>query len=234
MIVTAENALEEVTGERIWPKNDYFKSQVTDYYMKKVKYLENSIFYVSQVFLTIQKGEKMFCGAHFILGQIIEAANVPVYIDNYKCWPEEVKTYQLQYCLSTGKFQKLYKTIGLIIIRGDDDEMFSNYGYEKQKSKLLYSVQRRCISNSFSRTLFNKHREAIACGEMKDKFSKLFFFLSSVTDRSEEVNQYLNNVIIRPVDIVQSDFKQWTESGEDFESHYLELFGEKRRIARIF
>ena len=211
MIVAAENALEEVSGERIWPKNGYFKSQITDYYMKKVKYLENSIFYVSQVFLTIQKGEKMFCGTHFILGQIIEAANVPVYIDNYKCWPEEVKTYQLQYCLSTGKFQKLYKTIGLIIIRGDDDEMFSNYGYEKQKSKLLYSVQGRCISNSFSRTLFNKHREAIACGD-----------------------QYLNNVIIRPVDIVQSDFKQWTESGEDFESHYLELFGEMRRIARIF
>ena len=34
---------------------------------------------------------------------------------------------------------------------------------------------------------------------MKDEFSKLFFFLLSVTDRSEEVNQYLNNVSIRPV-----------------------------------
>ena len=35
---------------------------------------------------------------------------------------------------------------------------------------------------------------------MKDEFSKLFFFLLSVTDRSEKVNQHLNNVSIRPVD----------------------------------
>ena len=35
---------------------------------------------------------------------------------------------------------------------------------------------------------------------MKDEFSKLFFFPLSVTDRSEEVNQYLNNVSIRSVD----------------------------------
>lgn len=35
---------------------------------------------------------------------------------------------------------------------------------------------------------------------MKDEFSKLFVFLLSVTDKSEKINQYLNNVSIRPVD----------------------------------
>lgn len=61
---------------------------------------------------------------------------------------------------------------------------------------------------------------------MKDEFSTLVFFLSSVTDRSEEVDQYLNNVSIRPVGIAQYDFNQWIESGEDFEPHYSELFSE--------
>ena len=69
-------------------------------------------------------------------------------------------------------------------------------------------------------------------GGMKYKLSKLFFFLPSVTGRSEEVNQCLNNVSIKPVDIVQSDFKQWIVSGKDSESHYLDLFGEKKPIAR--
>ena len=67
---------------------------------------------------------------------------------------------------------------------------------------------------------------------MKGEFSALVFFLSSVTDRSEEVNQYLNNVSIRPTGIAQYDFNQWIESGEDFEPHYSELFGEKKHIAR--
>ena len=36
MIVTADNALGEVFSERIWPQNNYFKSQVIEYNIKKL------------------------------------------------------------------------------------------------------------------------------------------------------------------------------------------------------
>ena len=50
--------------------------------------------------------------------------------------------------------------------------------------------------------------------------------------RLEDVNKYLNNVSIKPLDITQADFKQWTESGLDLEPQYLELSGEKKKITR--
>ena len=159
----------------------------------------------------------MFYRDHFILGRIIGTANIAADIDKYECGPEEIKIYRPQYDLNTGKFRGFHKIVGLIIVRGDDNETFFNYEFGKEKTKLLYSVQRRCIPKSLSGTLFNKNKYAIVNGEMKDEFSKFFFFLSSVTDRSEEVNQYLNNVSIRPVDIVQNNFKQWIDSGKDFE-----------------
>lgn len=43
-------------------------------------------------------------------------------------------------------------------------------------------------------------------GELEGDFSKLYFFLLSVTDRSEEINQYLKNVSISPVDIKREEF----------------------------
>ena len=74
---------------------------------------------------------------------IIEAANVPADIGNYKYGPEEVKICQPEYDLSTGKFQGLYKTVGLIIVRGDNDETFFNFGFEKEKYKLIFCAKKK-------------------------------------------------------------------------------------------
>ena len=37
----------------------------------------------------------------------------------------------------------------------------------------------------------------------KKKMQNIFFFLPSIIDRSEEINKYLNNVSISPIDITQ-------------------------------
>ena len=47
-----------------------------------------------------------------------------------------------KYNTSTGEFKGLYKTIGFLVVRGAPDKFFFNYGYNQNKSKVLYSHYR--------------------------------------------------------------------------------------------
>ena len=58
-------------------------------------------------------------------------------------------------------FKGLYKTIGYLVVIGSPEEVFSNYGYDHEKSKVLYSHYRRRIPNLYSGTIFTHHREMI-------------------------------------------------------------------------
>lgn len=51
-------AIVEVSGEKIWPIEGYFKNQMTDYDTEKVNYPQNSIFYVNQRNLIIKQKRK--------------------------------------------------------------------------------------------------------------------------------------------------------------------------------
>ena len=118
-----------------------------------------------------------------------------------------------KYNSETEEFVGLYQTIGLIVIRGDAEEVFFNYGYDKEKSKVLCSHYRRRIPNAFCGTMFNRHRMAVESGELESDRSCLFFFCPSVTDRSEEINQCLKNVSITPVDVELKKLNEWVDNG---------------------
>ena len=90
------------------------------------------------------------------MGQILEVANPPEDISTYILKENEVKMIRPKYDAETGEFLGLYKNFGFIVVRGSPDEVFFNYGYNKDKSKVLYSPYRRRIPNSFSRTIFNR------------------------------------------------------------------------------
>ena len=64
-----------------------------------------------------------------------------------------------------GEFLGSYETVGFMVVRGSPDEVFFSCGYNKDKSKVLYSLYRRKVSNSFSETIFNCHREMIETGD---------------------------------------------------------------------
>ena len=49
--------------------------------------------------------------------------------------------------------------------------------------------------------MFNKHCVAVGSGELESDRSYLFFYYPSVTDSSKEINQYLKNVSITPIDV---------------------------------
>ena len=59
----------------------------------------------------------------------------------------------------------------------------------------------------------------------REKFSKKFFFLPSMTDCKEQVNQYIGKVSLTPVDCLYKDFKKYSPSNKeldptDLESHH--------------
>ena len=82
---------DDICSEKIWSKGGFYRDERSGFGMEKVNYLENTLFYVNQAYMTVQKGENIFYSNHFILRQVIPAANVPTDVDSYKCGPDEVK-----------------------------------------------------------------------------------------------------------------------------------------------
>ena len=70
-----------------------------------------------------------------------------------------------KYNADTGEFLGLYETVGFMVVEGSPDEVFFNYGYNRDKSKVLHSHYGRRIPNSFSGIIFNCHR-TIETGEI--------------------------------------------------------------------
>ena len=184
----------QVSGQKIWSQSGYFKNQPTNCSMEKVNYPENSIFYISQGYSTIQNIKKMYYADDFLIDQNIEASNPPENIETHVCKDREVKLFGPNYDLSIEEFSGLCKTVGFIVVRGDDDELFFNCGFGAEKSKILYSHYRRRTRNSFGVTMFNPHRQMIESWEVESVQLELFYFLPSITDRSEEIDKYMDNV----------------------------------------
>ena len=149
----------------------------------------------------VKNNKKVYYGAHFVLGQIIEAINPPENIANYVCKDCEVNYCRPHYDVSTGQFLGLYETIGFLVIRGDDDEHFLNHGFCEENSKSLYSCYKSRMPNSFVGTLFNRNHLLCETGQLQEEFANLYSFLSSITDISELINQHLNSVNLTPIDI---------------------------------
>ena len=75
------------------------------------------------------------------------------------------------------------------------------------------------IPNSFSATIFNRHRIQYESSSLDTKFSNVFFCLPSTTDRIEEINRYVNSVNLFPTDIDPSAFgKNFDPSELNFEN----------------
>ena len=128
------------------------------------------------------------------MGQIVEAANPPEDILTYVLKANKIKMIRPKYNAQTGEFLGLYETVGFMVVRGSLDDVFFNYGYNKDKSKVLYLHYKRRIPNSFSGTIFNRHRVMVETDDIDSEFSNIYLFLPSITDRSEDINQYLKNV----------------------------------------
>ena len=119
--------------------------------------------------------------------QITEAIDPLNGIKNYKLKDREVKYIPPKYNPETGEFLGIYETIGFLVVRGDPFEVFLNYGYDQ---KFCIQPLAKKILSCFCGTMFNRHKQLVESGRMNLEMSQLFFYLPSITDRSEEINQY--------------------------------------------
>ena len=200
--------------------------------LQKVNIPENCLIYINQGFLsTVKNGEIAMYLDNFIIGQLIIAANQPKDIESYVCEPNEVKLLSPVYELESGQFKGIRKQMAFIVLRGDSDETFLSYGFDKTRSKTLFSYSKQQIPNAFVSVAFKKHFEQIMSGD-RDESSALFYFLPSLSDRKEEINQYLNNVSLTPVDLTVDFIEQFSENVA-FKPDLLSSSDEKERKPQV-
>ena len=230
---TASND-EKLSGENVWKNNGFFKDTKPELNLEKVNIPENCLFYVNQSFLsTVKNGEIAMYNQNFILGQIIFAANQPKEILKYECQPNEVKLLSCIYDLETGEFKGLRQQLAYIVLRGDENEIFLLYGYDKNKSKILYSFSKQQIPDAFISTSFKKHFNEILNEKRNEESSTLFFFLPSITDRKESINQWKNNPSLTPIDFNISFIENFSSQNEKFQPNLLNSSDIKKRDPQV-
>ena len=210
------------SGEKIWKKNGFFQDVRAELNLEKVNIPENCLLYVNQGFLsTVKSGEIAMYLHNFIIGQLIIAVNQPEDISTYICSNNEVKLLSCVYDLESGDFKGIREQIAFIVLRGDVDETFLSYGFNKIKSKVLYSFSKQQIPNAFVSVAFKKHFDEIINENKSDIKSLLFYFLPSVSDRKEAINQHKKIVSISPVDVSLELIESFSSQGALFKPDLL-------------
>ena len=198
-------------SEFIWSQHGFFGEQNIDLTIPKANFPELTLCYINQARVSLVKsgGRAIYCD-NVILGQIMPMAALDPSIDlkTYEPNENEVVMYVPLYNVNTGLFRGLTHKLGLITVRGDEQERFFSYGYSKEKSKVLYCNMKTQLPNIFSSTCFTKHTQTLLDqNENGIKQSRAFFFLPATLDRKENILQYKDNVHLHPVDIEYHKFK---------------------------
>ena len=224
----------KLSGEKIWKQDGFFKDVRAELNLDKVNIPENALLYINQGFLsTVKSGEIAMYLHNFIIGQLIVAANQPKDIANYTCLKNEVKLLSCVYDVESGNFKGIREQVAFIVLRGDSDETFLSYGFDKMKSKLLYSFSKQQIPDAFVSVAFKKHFDEIMNEKRSDSSSSLFYFLPSVSDRKEEINQHKNNVSLFPIDINLDFIESFSPEKVSFKPDLLNSSDEKERKPQI-
>lgn len=88
-------------------------------------------------------------------------------------------------------FKRLYQTVGYIVVSGDPDECFFDYRFPKEKSRNLYSYQKKIIPSTFSGTFFKRFKICYESNALLPDRSNVYFFLPSTTNCIKKIYRYL-------------------------------------------
>ena len=223
MVSIREN--KDSNTENIWKKSGFFKDQRIDLTIPKANFPENTLCYVNQGTVSqVKDGEAIYL-EYVILGQIMPLANPDpsIDLDNYEFKDNECLLYVPLYNTETGLFKGLGKKLGYISLRGDKIETFYSYGYDKERSKLLYCTMKQPLPNIFQCTSFKKHKDFLIQEKLNESDqSSLFLFLPSTLDRKEDILQFKSSVNLHPIDALYDDLKAMNND-KDFDPSQLDL-----------
>ena len=162
----------------IWCCNGFFGDQKGEFTITKASFPENTLIYVNNGTMSSVKG-----GDHAIyldctkLGQLVCAKNLPEDFKNYECKQDEVKPFVVSnYNVNTSDFLGVQNWLVYIMVRDDEHETFLSYGFEEEKSKILYSTFKQLLPNTFQGTSFKKCNPMLLNEGQVQDFSTLFFF----------------------------------------------------------
>ena len=234
LLIRSNDGDDKLSGEKVWNENGFFKDIRPELNLEKVNMPENCLYYVNQAFLsTVKNGEIAMYVQNFIIGQLIFAANQPKDISQYECLPNEVKLLSCVYDLESGEFKGVRLQLAYIILRGDEHEIFFNYGYDKSKSKVLFSYSKQQIPDAFISTSFKKHFNEIMNEKRNEDSSSLFYFLPSISDRKETINQWKNNPSLVPIDFTIDFIQSFSSQNEKFRPDLLNSTDNKLRDPQV-
>ena len=203
MILMKEDETQSST-EHIWKENGFFKDQRTDLTIAKANFPENTLKYVNNGSMIPVKGRHAMYLEFVITGKILPMANPPpgINLDKHDSKDNEVLIYTPPYNTEIGLYRGLTKKLGIITLRGDLNESFYSYGFDKKNSKVLFCTVRQLLPNIFQCTAFKKHLIFLMSQNQEHlKFSKMFMFLPSTLDQKEKTQQFNDNVNLHPVDV---------------------------------
>ena len=235
-MVVANNEGVEKIGEQVWQRDGFFDKINPDYSTHKNDFPENCLCYINQAYLTVKDRDTMIYWDYIILRQIVvfrsppdsEGDNIDKLIKNDK---KLVKIYMPMYDLTTGKFLGVKESVGYIMIRNQEDEVFLSYGFFSEHSTSLYCYQKQPIPNIFRGIAFNTHKLANYL-ESKAEMSDICFYLPSITDRKEEINRYKDMVSLIPVTSTIGDISAFSPEGYRFNPKHLDQEGKNLECAR--
>ena len=227
MTISTEKEQGKRNSTALFKNNGFFSSQVCDFSLEKTDLPENTILYLNQCYLSHKDNKKICYTDIFIIGQITPSLNQPENLEEYTLQENEVKILRSKYDNVTGQFLGLEYCLAYLTFRGDFHGQFFDYGYSKENSKILYSYHKMKVRNSFSTTIFNRHRIQYEFGVFAETdCSNLFFFLPSTVDRIEDIKKYLGSINLNPIDIDVSEF------GEKFDPPKLDFNSPEREDIR--
>ena len=122
----------------------------------------------------------------------------------------------------TEHFRGVKKWLVIIMIRGDPDEVFLSYGFDEERSKVLYSSFKHPLPIIFQDTASKKHAKMLIKEKQTQEISKLSFFLPSTTDRKEKINKFFGNVNLHPIDCPYDDFVNYSTKNHSLLLHHLD------------
>ena len=159
-----------------------------------------------------------------MIGQLLILKNPPEDID-----PNDVnylKLYSPSYDREQGKFLVVKECLAYIMLRGYEDETFFTYVFDPKKSSLLYCYAKQLMPNIFQGTAFNGHN-LLNVAEAKEICSKVLFYLPSIVDRKEKINQYKDQVLLIPVNCTINDLNGFSPR-EDFLLILMDKLGKRK------
>ena len=111
--------------------------------------------------------------------QITQLLNQPEKLEEYTPQENELKILRSKCDTTSGNFLGLENCLAYLTVRGDFQEQFFDYGYSKENSKLLTSTHKMKVPNSFSSTIFNRHRIQYESGAFAETdSSNIFLFFA--------------------------------------------------------